>query len=327
MQTRSDLPNACRSRSRRWRVVPLAAIDQRAGKLTPLGPSSYALPSSSTGPSATGHQVSAAGALWRTGSERLPRRRGPPRRKNREGLVSVIRPASRRSRTVSRCHLHLKESLLKSLPAQSGSAFLCRCAFLTAPCPQRSTDSHPTRRLTWTDSLNEEGLSWSTLFDLLTSKCGWRASPILRIVSSALLFGYATLLARTFATFTSYDFLTSTASVSLVASALLGVASWNAASCRRAYQVGVPVHSGCAAQSATNWRCWPSTERGRMTRCVEPRSTRSCGPRGAESRAGSVGRTGLWWGDQCRGSISRSSMEKPVSRITRPGRARAVGCA
>lgn len=78
-----------------------------------------------------------------------------PRRKNREGLVSVIRPASRRSRTVSRCHLHIKESPLKSLLAQSDSALLRRCAFLTAPCPQRSTDSHPTRRLTWTDSLTK----------------------------------------------------------------------------------------------------------------------------------------------------------------------------
>lgn len=71
-------------------------------------------------------------------------------------------------------------------------------------------------------------LLWSTLLELLTPEGGWRASLVLRIVlSTTLLFGYVVLLARTFgartfATFTSYDFLTNIAAGSLVASAILG---------------------------------------------------------------------------------------------------------
>lgn len=71
-------------------------------------------------------------------------------------------------------------------------------------------------------------LLWSTLLELLTPEGGWRVSLVLRIVlSTALLFGYVVLLARTFgartfATFTSYDFLTNIAAGSLVASAILG---------------------------------------------------------------------------------------------------------
>lgn len=69
---------------------------------------------------------------------------------------------------------------------------------------------------------------WSTLLELLTPEGGWHASLMLRIVlSTTLLFGYVVLLARTFgartfATFTSYDFLTNIAAGSLVASAILG---------------------------------------------------------------------------------------------------------
>jgi len=71
-------------------------------------------------------------------------------------------------------------------------------------------------------------LLWSTLLELLTPAGGWRASLVLRIIlSTALLFGYVILLAqtfgaRTFATFTSYEFLTNVAAGSLVASAILG---------------------------------------------------------------------------------------------------------
>lgn len=68
----------------------------------------------------------------------------------------------------------------------------------------------------------------STLSQILTPEGGWRPEFALRIfLSTALLFGYVVVLARTFgsrtfATFTSYDFLTNVAAGSLVASAILG---------------------------------------------------------------------------------------------------------
>lgn len=68
----------------------------------------------------------------------------------------------------------------------------------------------------------------SALAQLLTPEGGWRAELLTRIVlSTLLLFGYVVLLARTFgsrtfASFTSYDFLTNVAAGSLVASAILG---------------------------------------------------------------------------------------------------------
>ncbi len=68
----------------------------------------------------------------------------------------------------------------------------------------------------------------TTLSQLLTPEGGWDARLLLRIVlSTSILFGYIVLLARTFgsrtfATFTSYDFLTNVAAGSLVASAILG---------------------------------------------------------------------------------------------------------
>ncbi len=71
-------------------------------------------------------------------------------------------------------------------------------------------------------------LLWTVFKDLLTPESGWSVQLLVRIVlSTTLLFGYIILLARTFgartfATFTSYDFLTNVASGSLVASAILG---------------------------------------------------------------------------------------------------------
>lgn len=68
----------------------------------------------------------------------------------------------------------------------------------------------------------------NTLTELLTPEGGWRTQLLLRILlSTALLFAYVVVLARTFgsrtfATFTSYDFLTNVAAGSLVASAILG---------------------------------------------------------------------------------------------------------
>lgn len=68
----------------------------------------------------------------------------------------------------------------------------------------------------------------SALSDLLTPEGGWRVQLLVRIVlSTVLLFAYVLLLARTFgartfANFTSYDFLTNVAAGSLVASAILG---------------------------------------------------------------------------------------------------------
>lgn len=67
-----------------------------------------------------------------------------------------------------------------------------------------------------------------TLTQLLTPEGGWRPELLLRVLlSTTLLFAYIVLLARTFgsrtfATFTSYDFLTNVAAGSLVASAILG---------------------------------------------------------------------------------------------------------
>lgn len=71
-------------------------------------------------------------------------------------------------------------------------------------------------------------LLWTVLVDLLTPESGWSLRLVVRvIVSTVLLFGYVVVLARTFgartfATFTSYDFLTNVAAGSLVASAILG---------------------------------------------------------------------------------------------------------
>ncbi|GGM13329.1 DUF421 domain-containing protein [Deinococcus aerophilus] len=71
-------------------------------------------------------------------------------------------------------------------------------------------------------------LLWSVLSELLTPQNGWSVRLVIRIVlSTLLLFGYIVVLARTFgsrtfATFTSYDFLTNVAAGSLVASAILG---------------------------------------------------------------------------------------------------------
>ncbi|WP_188972283.1 DUF421 domain-containing protein [Deinococcus aerolatus] len=71
-------------------------------------------------------------------------------------------------------------------------------------------------------------LLWNVLINLMTPENGWSVRLVVRIMlSTALLFGYIVVLARTFgartfATFTSYDFLTNVAAGSLVASAILG---------------------------------------------------------------------------------------------------------
>lgn len=71
-------------------------------------------------------------------------------------------------------------------------------------------------------------LLWNVFIDLLTPEDGWSVRLVVRIIlSTTLLLGYIVVLARTFgsrtfATFTSYDFLTNVASGSLVASAILG---------------------------------------------------------------------------------------------------------
>ena len=68
----------------------------------------------------------------------------------------------------------------------------------------------------------------SALTELLTPEGGWSLKLLARILlSTAILFFYVVLLARTFgsrtfASFTSYDFLTNVAAGSLVASAILG---------------------------------------------------------------------------------------------------------
>ena len=69
---------------------------------------------------------------------------------------------------------------------------------------------------------------FAALTELLTPEGGWQAKLLVRILlSTVILFAYVILLARTFgsrtfATFTSYDFLTNVAAGSLVASAILG---------------------------------------------------------------------------------------------------------
>jgi len=71
-------------------------------------------------------------------------------------------------------------------------------------------------------------LLWSVLTDLFTPQGGWSLQLILRtVLSSLLLLGYVIVLARTFgsrtfASFTSFDFLVNIAAGSLVASAILG---------------------------------------------------------------------------------------------------------
>ena len=68
----------------------------------------------------------------------------------------------------------------------------------------------------------------AALTEMLTPQGGWQPQLLIRIVlSTLLLFAYIVLLARTFgsrtfATFTSYDFLTNVAAGSLVASAITG---------------------------------------------------------------------------------------------------------
>ena len=68
----------------------------------------------------------------------------------------------------------------------------------------------------------------AALSDMLTPQSGWKTELVVRIfLSSLLLFAYIVLLARTFgsrtfAQFTSYDFLTNVAAGSLVASAITG---------------------------------------------------------------------------------------------------------
>lgn len=66
------------------------------------------------------------------------------------------------------------------------------------------------------------------LADVLTPEQGWSPRFVLRVVlSTTLLYSYVVLIARsfgsrTFASFTSYDFLTNVAAGSLVASAITG---------------------------------------------------------------------------------------------------------
>ena len=68
----------------------------------------------------------------------------------------------------------------------------------------------------------------SALLEILTPEAGWSAQLVVRVtLSIVLLFTFILVLARTFGTrtfasFTSYDFLTNVASGSLVASAILG---------------------------------------------------------------------------------------------------------
>lgn len=71
-------------------------------------------------------------------------------------------------------------------------------------------------------------LLWSVLTELFTPQGGWSLRLVVRVVlSTLLLMGYVVVLARTFgsrtfASFTSYDFLVNVAAGSLVASAILG---------------------------------------------------------------------------------------------------------
>lgn len=66
------------------------------------------------------------------------------------------------------------------------------------------------------------------LADLLTPPEGWSLRFVLRVIfATVLLYGYVVLIARgfgsrSFASFTSYDFLTNVAAGSLVASAIMG---------------------------------------------------------------------------------------------------------
>lgn len=68
----------------------------------------------------------------------------------------------------------------------------------------------------------------SVLRDILTPQSGWSVEYVLRVtLSSLLLYAFVVLLARTFgsrtfASFTSYDFLINVAAGSLVASSILG---------------------------------------------------------------------------------------------------------
>ncbi|MDO4263475.1 MAG: DUF421 domain-containing protein [Deinococcus sp.] len=70
--------------------------------------------------------------------------------------------------------------------------------------------------------------AWTELLNILTPEEGWSVKLVVRtVLSTTLLLGYVVLLARTFgsrtfASFTSFDFLTNVAAGSLVASAILG---------------------------------------------------------------------------------------------------------
>ena len=70
--------------------------------------------------------------------------------------------------------------------------------------------------------------AWTELLNILTPEGGWTMNLVVRtMLSTTLLLGYVVLLARTFgartfASFTSFDFLTNVAAGSLVASAILG---------------------------------------------------------------------------------------------------------
>lgn len=100
---------------------------------------------------------------------------------------------------------------------------------MTAPPPFVSPGSAPLTRPRPAQPADcRMELLWNVLIDLLTPENGWSVRLVVRIIlSTLLLFSYIVILARTFgartfATFTSYDFLTNVASGSLVASAILG---------------------------------------------------------------------------------------------------------
>lgn len=87
----------------------------------------------------------------------------------------------------------------------------------------RSSEASPTL-----PSMTLLETAWTELLNILTPEGGWSLNLVVRtVLSSALLLGYVVLLARTFgsrtfASFTSFDFLTNVAAGSLVASAILG---------------------------------------------------------------------------------------------------------
>lgn len=80
----------------------------------------------------------------------------------------------------------------------------------------------------YTAPMSLPDIIWTELVNILTPEQGWSVQLVVRtILSTTLLMGYVILLARTFgsrtfASFTSFDFLTNVAAGSLVASAILG---------------------------------------------------------------------------------------------------------